>query len=199
MEQSQERPAPPQGDDQLLLSSPSAVLGDLANRNDNFYDMPGLQTVSNSSSSEAYASDSESESEDDISRLGRYIRGTATREARATVDHPESEDEEDEEVRLRMLERGSEDQRTTLDDGDEPQMRMPITNYEDLEVEDGMGETQERHDGRVANPPFLTDGRGRVVWSGHGETSDLADAEARPSEEPAGGTTGCPGRNKVTR
>jgi E3 ubiquitin-protein ligase makorin len=53
---------------------------------------------------------------------------------------------------------------------------------------------EERESGRVANPPFLTDGRGRVVWSGHANPNDLVDDETRTTEDQE--TLECSGRNK---
>jgi E3 ubiquitin-protein ligase makorin len=65
---------------------------------------------------------------------------------------------------------------------------------EDFDNDDSPVVVDEREGGRVANPPFLTDGRGRVVWSGHANTSDLVDDETRTTEDQE--TIECSGRNK---
>ncbi|KXN86635.1 putative E3 ubiquitin-protein ligase makorin-1 [Leucoagaricus sp. SymC.cos] len=46
-----------------------------------------------------------------------------------------------------------------------------------------MQEIAERDRGRVTNPPFLTDGRGRVVWSSDGEVAEPANSGLRQSAE----------------
>ncbi|KAF7770559.1 hypothetical protein Agabi119p4_6533 [Agaricus bisporus var. burnettii] len=53
---------------------------------------------------------------------------------------------------------------------------------------------EEVDSGRVTNPPFLTDGRGRVVWSGNSNNGDVVDDDARPGE--GRDMTECSGRSK---
>lgn len=53
---------------------------------------------------------------------------------------------------------------------------------------------EEVDSGRVINPPFLTDGRGRVVWSGNSNNGDVVDDDARPGE--GRDMTECSGRSK---
>lgn len=150
-----------------------------------FYDtVPGLQTVSTSSSSEAYLSDSDSESDDDISRLGRYLRSGASIRSTDPLNDPEVQHSEDEEARMmqEIADRGPEEavevDPALVAETDEPQ--IPVMDYETPASED------EVDHGRVANPPFLTDGRGRVVWSSDGEVVEPASSEPRPSAERVG-------------
>lgn len=152
--------------------------------------MPGLQSISNSSS-EVYLSDSD-ESDDDVSRLGGYLRSSASRRLRNAVDRVDSEGE-DEEARTmqEVAERGpeavavAEDNVAVDAEVDEPQ--LPVMDYETPTVED---EVDPQDVGRVANPPFLTDGRGRVVWSSDGETGELTNPGPRPLAEMGGRDTG---------
>jgi E3 ubiquitin-protein ligase makorin len=140
--------------------------------------MPELQTVSNSSSSETYPSDSDSDSDDDVSRLGRYLRSAASTRYGELPDQLEVQRGEDEEARVmqEIAERGPEAAGPPLDaGGDEP--HMPIMDYENPTPEDEVDR------GRVTNPPFLTDGRGRVVWSSDGGTGELVSSRPRPSAE----------------
>jgi E3 ubiquitin-protein ligase makorin len=142
--------------------------------------MPGLQSLSNSSSSDTYLSDSDGDSDDHISRLGRYLRGAAGARSRQTADNTDVPIGENEEARMmrEIAERGPENIEGVsgpINQIDEPQ--MPVMEYELPTFED------EADRGRVANPPFLTDGRGRVVWSSDREVGERANSELPPSTE----------------
>jgi len=166
-----------------MASVPRPSLDYLSVLDDDYYDIPGLQSVSNLSS-EAYFSESDSESDDDISRLGRYIRGETSSAYEELTEHGEVQHGEDEEATMmqEIADRGPEEvieagPRFVLET-DEPQ--IPIMDYEIPASDD---ETDRR---RVTNPPFLTDGRGRVVWSSGGEIVEPMSSEPYPSAERAG-------------
>ncbi len=153
-----------------------------------FYDIPGLQTVSNSSLSDTYLSDSDGESDDEISRLGGYLRSAASGRFGMRDNPADGEEHEDEEARMmqEIAERGPEEtaaEDIQNDDSDEPQ--MPAMDYEIPAAED---DDHQRDSSRVVNPPFLTDGRGRVVWSSNGGAGELLSSELRPSGERRGPT-----------
>lgn len=85
-----------------------------------------------------------------------------------------------------IAERGPEQilSEDTLDvSTDEPQ--IPVMDYETPTAE---GDDNRQDGGRVVNPPFLTDGRGRVVWSSNGGVGEPLSSELRPSEERRGRT-----------
>lgn len=166
-----------------MASVPRPSLDYLSVLDDDYYDIPGLQSVSNLSS-EAYFSESDSESDDDISRLGRYIRGETSSAYEELTEHGEVQHGEDEEATMmqEIADRGPEEvieagPRFVLET-DEPQISIM-----DYEIPASDDETDRR---RVTNPPFLTDGRGRVVWSSGGEIVEPMSSEPYPSAERAG-------------
>lgn len=147
----------------------------------NYYDISGFQSVS-SSSSEVHLSESDGESDDEISRLGRYIRGDTSSGLVEDVQVQHGEDEEAimmQEIADRgpeLIEAGS----AVVTETDEPQ--IPMMDYEISTSDD-----DETDRGRVTNPPFLTDGRGRVVWSSGGEIVEPMSSEPHPTSERVGG------------
>jgi len=147
----------------------------------NYHDISGFQSVS-SSSSEVHLSESDGESDDEISRLGRYIRGDTSSGLVEDVQVQHGEDEEAimmQEIADRgpeLIEAGS----AVVTETDEPQ--IPMMDYEISTSDD-----DETDRGRVTNPPFLTDGRGRVVWSSGGEIVEPMSSEPHPTSERVGG------------
>jgi len=147
----------------------------------NYHDISGFQSVS-SSSSEVHLSESDGESDDEISRLGRYIRGDTSSGLVEDVQVQHGEDEEAimmQEIADRgpeLIEAGS----AVVTETDEPQ--IPMMSYEISTSDD-----DETDRGRVTNPPFLTDGRGRVVWSSGGEIVEPMSSEPHPTSERVGG------------
>jgi len=149
----------------------------------NYHDVSGFQSVS-SSSSEVHLSESDGESDDEISRLGRYIRGETSSRLGELIEDVQHDEDEEAIMMQEIADRGPEEL-TEAGSGvatetDEPQ--IPMMDYEISTSDD-----DETDRGRVTNPPFLTDGRGRVVWSSGGEIVEPMSSEPHPSSERVGG------------
>ncbi|KAJ3567348.1 hypothetical protein NP233_g6419 [Leucocoprinus birnbaumii] len=163
------------------VTTPLPPQEELSVHDDDYYDMPGLQSVSNSSSSEAYLSGSDSESDDDVSRLGRYLRSAASNRNGESSNFLAAQNDDEEEARMmqEIADQGPEElgDADHAQDAETDEPQIPVMDYEIPASED------ETDCGRVTNPPFLTDGRGRVVWSSDGEVAEPASSEPRPSVE----------------
>jgi len=155
-----------------------------------YHDIPRPQSIS-SSSSEVHLSESEGESDDEISRLGRYIRGDTSSRPGELIEDVQAQHGEDEEAIMmqEIADRGPEELieacSGVVTETDEPQ--IPTMDYEIPTSSD-----DETDRGRVANPPFLTDGRGRVVWSSGGEIVEPMDSEPHSTSERVGGDSSKP-------
>lgn len=106
-------------------------------------------------------------------------------------DHSEEVDpESDSDDEISQLGRYIRSTRYDEADNEDERVEEEIHDNDD----DDPATIEEVDSGRVTNPPFLTDGRGRVVWSGNSNNGDVVDDDARPGE--GRDMTECSGRSK---
>ena len=130
--------------------------------------MPGLQTVSSSSDDEVEElNDEDSDEDDDLSRRAMRFGDRTVLTASHAVEGMQSIEQFSGSLG-RRVERAEEPVEREGEDGDVTESDTPVleTSTEEPRLE----------------PPFITDGRGRVVWTSPAEE----DKTSRPAEEENG-------------